>query len=186
MMSDDLSGPLGRTMATKVPGLCAVRALLAGSLMMIPFAQAESLASFPDSLEEWVLVKESMIPGKDVVVPDSVSLFLQDTIRTYNWINNGDGTRLNIYVPKEKLDAYRTHGPYEDGPTAVGIYEESDIIFVTEHLMGEPIYGVYDRQGRDISHTHPTLSVEACVRCHYDNADICRNGTCATPIIDAF
>lgn len=154
--------------------------LLSNSLL------AESIASFPKNLRDWILVKESVIPGKDVVLPPETPLFLQDTVKTYNWINDGKGTKLNIYVPKEKLEAYKNHGPYEDGPTAVGIYEDSNIIFVTEHIAGEPVYGTYDRKGNDISDTHPSFQTKVCNRCHHSNRDICINGTCATPIIDIF
>jgi hypothetical protein len=163
-----------------------IRCILLSFLLYPLLSWGESIASFPDSLEDWVLVKESIIPGKDVILPEGTSLFLQETVKTYNWINNGNGTKLNIYVPKEKLQAYRTHGPYKDGPTAVGIYEDSDIIFVTEHIAGEPIYGTFDRKGNDISNTHPTFNTEICIRCHHANQDICTNGTCATPIIDVF
>ena len=149
-------------------------------------AFAESIASFPHDLKDWILVKESFIPGKDVELPEDTPLFLQQTVKTYNWINNGRGSKLNIFVPQKKLASYQTHGPYEDGPTAVGIYEDSDIIFVTEHIAGEPIYGTFDRTGTDISDLHPTFGVEICIQCHVNNSAICINGTCATPIIDLF
>jgi len=149
-------------------------------------SSAESIASFPKDLNSWVLVKESIIPGKDVILPDDTPLFLQETVKTYNWINDGKGTKLNIYIPKAKLNLYKNHGPYPDGPTAVGIYEDSDIVFVTEHIAGEPIYGTYDRNGKDISDTHPSFKVEICSQCHLANSSICQNGTCATPIIDIF
>ncbi len=55
----------------------------------------------------------------------------------YNWINNGEGTKLNIFVPKEKIEQYKNHGSYTDGVTAVAIYEDQDIVFVTEHIEGE-------------------------------------------------
>ena len=147
---------------------------------------AESIASFPNDLKNWILVKESIIPGKGVELPKETPLFLQNTVKTYNWINNGQGTKLNIYVPKEKLEAYKSHGPYEDGATAVGIYEDSNIIFVTEHIAGEAIYGTYNRKGEDISDTHATFGVNICIQCHTENTDICINGTCAVPIIDIF
>ncbi len=147
---------------------------------------AESIASYPINLESWILVKESIIPGKDVELPEETPLFLQNTVKTYNWINSGQGTKLNIFVPKKKLEAYKSHGPYEDGPTAVGIYEDSNIVFVTEHIAGEAIYGTYNRKGEDISDTHPSFRVGICIQCHTENKDICINGTCATPIIDVF
>ncbi|MDB2705587.1 hypothetical protein N9Y67_03510 [Pseudomonadota bacterium] len=147
---------------------------------------AESIASFPAGLENWILVKESIIPGKDVELPKETPLFLQNTVKIYNWINGGKGTKLNTYVPKDKLEAFINHGPYDDGPTAVGIFEDSDIIFVTEHLIGEPIYGTYNRKGEDISDTHPTFNTNICIQCHTQNKDICTNGTCFAPIIDIF
>lgn len=156
-------------------------------LLVVPsLSFGESVASFPEKLDEWILVKESIIPGKNVTLPEGTSLFLQETVKMYNWINGGKGTKLNIYVPMEKIEAYKTHGPYEDGPTAAGIYEDSDVIFITEHVLGEPIYGTYDRNGNDISGSHPSFNVEACIRCHASNRDICINGTCGTPIIDVF
>lgn len=147
---------------------------------------AESIASFPKDLEDWLLVKESVIPGKNVQLPESTPLLLQETVKTYNWVNEGKGTKLNIFVPKDKLDAYKAHGPYSDGATAVGVYEDIDVIFVTEHLAGEAIYGVYDRAGKDVSHTHPTFAIDVCIQCHTANSATCRGGTCATPIIEVF
>lgn len=95
---------------------------------------ATSQASFPKNIKSMVLVKQSVIPGKDVVLPKETPLFLQETVSMYNWINNGKGTKLNIFIPKNKLKAYSNHGPYADGVTAVAIYEDQNIIFVTEHL----------------------------------------------------
>lgn len=148
----------------------------------------DSLAEYVKSLnyKNMVLVKESMIPGKDVILPKETPLFLQETVSMYNWINEGKGTKLNIYIPKDKVELYKTHGPYPDGLTAIAIYEDQDIVFVTEHFQGEPMYGTFDREGNDISNTHPSLNVNACYKCHEGYSDICINGTCATPIIDIF
>ncbi|MEF1339623.1 hypothetical protein REH81_23080 [Vibrio rotiferianus] len=147
---------------------------------------AGSLASFPENLDKLVLVKQSVIPGRDVVLPPDTPTFVQETVKMYNWTNQGKGTNLSIYVPKHKVDAYKKHGPYSDGLTAVAVYEEENIIFVTEHLAGEVLYGSYDRQGNDISDRHPSLRIETCYRCHNGYKDICINGTCAVPIIDVF
>lgn len=149
-------------------------------------ANTFSLAHYIKNLDDLVLVKESMIPGKDVVLPKQTPLFLQETVALYNWINEGKGTKLNIYVPKDKVELYKTHGPYPDGLTAIAIYEDQDIVFVTEHYEGEPLYGTYDISGKDISMTHPSLSRETCYKCHEGYSDICINGTCATPVIDIF
>jgi hypothetical protein len=147
---------------------------------------AGSLADHIKNLKNMVLVKESMIPGKDVVLPKETPLFVQQTVSMYNWINDGKGTKLNIYVPKDKVELYKIHGPYPDGLTAIAIYEDQGIVFVTEHYEGEPIYGTFDRDGNDISKSHPSLNVATCYKCHEDYADICVNGTCSVPVIDVF
>jgi hypothetical protein len=147
---------------------------------------ASSVSEHIKSLNDMVLVKESMIPGKDVVLPKDTPLFLQQTVSMYNWINNGKGTKLNIYVPKDKVELYKNHGPYPNGLTAIAIYEDQGIVFVTEHYEGEAIYGTYDREGNDISQTHPSLNVGTCYKCHEGYSDICINGTCAVPVIDIF
>ena len=147
---------------------------------------ANSLADYIKNLKDMVLVKESMIPGKEVVLPKETPLFVQQTVSMYNWINDGKGTKLNIYVPKDKVELYKTHGPYPDGLTAIAIYEDQGIVFVTEHYEGEPIYRTFDRDGNDISKSHPSLNVATCYKCHEDYADICINGTCSVPVIDVF
>ena len=152
-----------------------VGVLLSGS------AAAESVASFPADWRSWVLVKETVIPDAETPIPDGIPPLYVETIKTYNWINDGQGTRLHIYVNPAALAAYRTHGPYADGPTAVGVYEDAGIVFVTEHLMGEPLYGTYDLSGNDISATHPTFATEVCGRCHQGYSEICIGGTCAVP-----
>ncbi len=155
-------------------------------ILHIPVSIADSLATFPKNIDKMLLVKQSVIPGNDVVLPDDTPLFLQETVKMYNWINNGKGTKLNIFVPKNKLNEYKKHGPYSDGITAVAIYEDQDIIFVTEHIAGQPLYGTYNRQGKDLSNSHPSFKTDICYQCHEGYSDICTNGTCAVPIIDIF
>ncbi|OHY95690.1 hypothetical protein [Vibrio rotiferianus] len=163
-----------------------MRHVLYSMLLVSSSVYASSMASFPNNWEDYVLVKRSIIPASDVVLPPETPTFIQQTVKTYNWTNGGKGTNLSIYVPQKKLEAYKAHGPYTDGITAVAVYEESNIIFVTEHLAGETLYGSFDREGNDISAQHPSLNIEACYRCHNGYEDICINGTCSVPIIDVF
>ncbi|EGA69489.1 hypothetical protein VISI1226_18291 [Vibrio sinaloensis DSM 21326] len=144
-------------------------------------AYADSLASYPEDWREWPIVKESMNLPADTILPEDASLFMQESVRAYSWINNGQGSPLTIRVNPAKLNQYQQHGPYTDGPTAVAISEVQGIVWVTEHIGGEAIYGSYDRQGKDISHTHPTLKPSFCHSCHTTYKDICINGTCANP-----
>ena len=155
-------------------------------LLSTTTASAESIASYPADWPTWPVVKESMVPAADVVLPPDTPLFIQETVKAYNWINDGKGTKLTIHVHPDKLEQFKTHGPYSDGPTAVGVYESPDVVFVTEHLAGEPLYGTYDSHGQDISDTHEEFKPQFCTRCDDAYKDICINGTCATPVIDLF
>ncbi|RKF18819.1 hypothetical protein DBZ36_10530 [Alginatibacterium sediminis] len=149
-------------------------------------AFAASIASYPADWRDWPVVGESMVPGRDVVLPEETPLFIQEAVAAYNWINDGQGTKLTTHVHPDKIEQYKTHGPYSDGITVVGVYEKPGVVFVTEHLSGKPIYGTYDVNGKDISSTHPTFEPQYCESCHNTYQDICINGTCSVPVIDLF
>lgn len=156
------------------------------SLLIAGQAIAESLASYPKDWPQWPVVKESMNLPADTVLPPDASLFIQESVAAYSWINNGEGSPLTIRVNPKKLEQYKTHGPYSDGATAVAVSEVEGIVWVTEHIGGEALYGSYDRNGNDISHTHPTLQASFCQNCHTTYKDICVNGTCAEPVLQMY
>lgn len=154
-------------------------------LIVLP-VKAESIASFPKDFLDWPVVKESASLPADAVLPPDTSLFIQESVRAYSWINNGLGSPLTIRVNPNKLAEYQTHGPYSDGPTAVAVSEAQGIVWVTEHIGGEAVYGSYNRQGEDISHQHPTLQPTFCQSCHTTYKDICINGTCTEPVLEMY
>ena len=147
---------------------------------------AESVASYPEGWEAWPIVKESMTLPADTVLPPDTSLFIQESVKAYNWINDGRGSALTIRVHPDKLEQYQSHGPYTDGPTVVAVSEVDGIIWVTEHIAGIAIYGSYNRKGEDVSEMHPTLDPDFCHGCHNSYQDICINGTCAEPVLEIF
>lgn len=151
-------------------------------LLLASASFAGSEASYPSDWRSWVLVKETVIPSADTPIPDGVPPLFVDTIKSYNWVNDGKGTRLDIYVNPRALEAYKTHGPYADGPTAVGVFADVGIVFVTEHLLGRPVYGSYDVHGKDLSDTNPSFSSQVCRNCHTGYSEICKGGTCALPM----
>lgn len=126
---------------------------------------AVSVASYPQDWRSWPIANVSMVPGKDVVLPADTPLFIQEAVAAYNWINDGKGTKLTTYVHPDKVAQYASHGPYSDGVTVVGVYETPGVVFVTEHIAGQAIYGTYDTNGQDISALHPTFEPEFCGRC---------------------
>nr|WP_139122360.1 hypothetical protein [Veronia pacifica] len=159
-------------------------------LLLPPFlnqsSHAESIASYPEGWESWPVVKESQTLPADTVLPPDASLFTQEAVEAYSWINDGQGSPLTIRVNPEKLEAYKKHGPYSDGPTAVAVSEIPGFIWVTEHLAGMPVYGSYNRKGEDISGIHPTLDPDFCDKCHTTYQEICRNGTCTNLVLETY
>ncbi|WP_204244001.1 hypothetical protein [Vibrio galatheae] len=156
------------------------------ALSVVGNVYAESDASYPEGWESWPVVKESMNLPADTVLPPDTSLFIQESVRAYAWINEGRGSPLTIRVNPNKLEQYKTHGPYTDGPTVVAVSEVEGIIWVTEHIGGLALYGSYDRQGQDISSRHPSLEPSFCASCHTTYKDICINGTCAEPVLATY
>lgn len=148
-------------------------------LLLSTSLKAESIASYPVGWEFWPIVKETIIYPENSDLPVETTLFAQETFRAYSWINDGQGSSLTIRVHPAKIKQYLHRGPYSDGPTVVAISEEADMIRVTEHIAGEPIYGSYNHKGEDISHTHPTLKPGYCNSCHTSYKDICRDGVCS-------
>ena len=142
---------------------------------------AASLASYPEDWREWPVIKVGKVYPADTRLPEDASLFLQESVYSYTWINNGQGSPLVIRVHPDKVEQYKTHGPYSDGVTVVAVAELGNIIWVTEHISGVPIYGSYDLNGKDVSSEHPSLDPTFCHNCHNTYKDACMNGTCYTP-----
>lgn len=159
-----------------------------GLLAIAPWSQliAESIASFPKGWESWPVVNETVSLPADTVLPPGTSMFIQESVKAYTWINNGQGSPLTIYVHPDKLEQYKTHGPYSDGPTAVAYLHAEQIVWVTEHVGGMPVYGSYDPMGNDVSSRHPSLEANFCDSCHSTYEDICVNGTCGEPVLEVF
>lgn len=148
-------------------------------------AVAQSDASYPDDWKSWTLVKETVIPDASTPLPPEIPPLFVDTIKTYNWINDGKGTQLDIYVNPVAMDAWKARGPFPDGGTAVGVFKDVGIVFVTEHIVGQPIYGCYSVDGKDVSKSHPSFDTMVCGGCHVGYRDTCKGGICTGPVDEA-
>lgn len=165
-------------------GMCQRIGLLMVSFFIVNSSLAASMASFPEGWQSWPVVKRSKVYSADTKLPEDAPLFVQESVYSYTWINEGKGSPLTIRVHPDKLEQFKTHGPYTDGVTVIAVAEFADIIWVTEHIGGYPIYGSYSFTGKDVSDSHPALDPDFCHRCHYTYKDICVNGTCSTPELD--
>ena len=153
-----------------------------GSILVIALsytAQGASNAAFPKGWETWPVAKSGVIPSNKSAIPANVPAIVQDTIKTYNWVQDGKGSAYNVRInPAQKLANSSGKG-YGDGATAVLELTDIKVLLVTEHLLGEPQYGVYSYDGKDLSGIHPSLNPRTCTTCHTGYEDACRHGICS-------
>ncbi|HFC52904.1 MAG TPA: hypothetical protein ENJ43_00540 [Gammaproteobacteria bacterium] len=143
-------------------------------------AYAASDAEFPKGWESWPVVGSGAIPDNKSPIPDGLPEIVKETVKTYNWIQDGKGSKYNVRVNPAHKDAYiKRHGGYPDGPTAVLELTDIKALLVTEHLLGEPQYGAYSFDGKDISEAHPSLAPKTCTTCHSGYGEACVTGVCS-------
>ncbi|HHS83659.1 MAG TPA: hypothetical protein ENK38_01880 [Gammaproteobacteria bacterium] len=148
--------------------------------VMAMAAQAGSDAEFPKGWESWPVLSSAAIPDNQSAIPDGLPAIVKETIKTYNWVQDGKGSKYNVRVNPAHMDAYKTRtGDYPDGPTAVLELTDIKALLVTEHLLGEPQYGAYSYDGKDLADAHPSLSPKACVACHTGYGEACVTGICS-------
>ncbi len=136
---------------------------------------AESDASFPEGWQSWQILKSGAIPPNSQAIPENLPPIVAETFKTYNWVNNGTGLQYEVLFQPNKKNQYPE---YTDGGTAVLHLIDIEALFVTEHFLGEPIYGVYNYDGEDISNAHPSLDTQRCIACHTGYGESCVNGIC--------
>jgi hypothetical protein len=143
-------------------------------------ASAASDALYPEGWQNWPVVGTGTILGQSTPVPASAPVIVRETVQTYNWINDGKGSAYNVRINPAQMDAYKAgKGKFADGPT--GVLELVDIkaLLVTDSLLGEPLYGAFTFDGKDISGAHPSLELGACKTCHTGYNDYCVSGICS-------
>lgn len=140
---------------------------------------AESAAVFPKGWDTWPITHSGAIPGNKTKIPTDLPAIVKETFKTYNWIQDGKGSAYNVRVNPRQRNAQRSGKSYEDGPSAVLELTDIKVLLVTEHLLGEPQYGVFSYDGKDLSAAHPSLDPKACNNCHSGYKEICRDGICS-------
>lgn len=142
-------------------------------------ALAASDAEFPKDWEKWTVVKEGTIPDNKAALPADLPSIVRETVKTYNWVNDGKGTSYKVRINPAALANYKKRGPYDNAVTAVLDLTNIKVLFVTEHLAGQATYGVYDYGGKDMAGAHPSLALTVCQTCHTGFEDVCKTGVCS-------
>ncbi len=151
---------------------------LAALLSVLLLASANSLAAsdavYPEGWEGWPITSKGVIPPNSEAIPAGIPAIVQETIKTYNWINEGKGSPYYLrFNPAQKT------GSYSDQSTAVLELTDIGVILVTEHFLGEPVYGTFSSDGKDITSAHPSLAPKVCLNCHSGYGEACIAGVCS-------
>lgn len=158
-------------MITSTPLLRLAVALTAA--LLLPAAHAASDAEFPTGWDQWPIHHSGGIPDNQTPISGDLPPIVQETFKTYNWVQDGKGSAYNVRInPSQKA------GAYEDASTAVLELTDIKVLLVTEHLAGEPQYGAYSYDGADLSDAHPSLAPQACDTCHSGYGEACITGVC--------
>lgn len=156
------------------------KALIAAFIAIaVTTVHAKSDATFPKEWQSWPVTHSGAIPGNKKKISSSLPPIVQATFKTYNWIQDGKGSPYNVRVNPKQRDAQRTGKSYNDGPSAVLELTAIKVLLVTEHLLGQPQYGVYTYDGKDITTAHPSLNPKTCNTCHTGYKEACRDGICS-------
>lgn len=136
---------------------------------------AASDAPLPKDWQSWPIHHSGAIPSNKVAISAELPPIVRETFKAYNWVRDGQGSAYNVRINPAKSPAT---GKYADGPTAVLELTDIKVVFVTEHLLGEPQYGAWTFDGKDMSGAHPSLAPKACTTCHTGYGEACVTGIC--------
>ncbi len=155
-----------------------VLVLLAG-LCSVTSARAGSDAQLPGDWQSWPIHHSGQILANKTAIPETLPPIVRETMKAYNWINDGKGSAYNVRINPAKLPSVKDgKGKFADGPTSVLELTDIKAVFVTEHLLGDPQYGAWSFDGKDLSAAHPSLAPKFCATCHSGYGEACVAGSC--------
>jgi len=162
------------------PSVAAPLLVIITLIFSAGYSNAGSQALFPKGWDKWPVSKMGKIPGAKTPIDASLPPIVQATFKTYNWVQDGKGSAYNVrFNPAQEKAIAEGKGNIADGPTAVLDLTDIKVILVTEHLMGEPQYGAFSYDGKDISGAHPSLDPKVCTSCHSGYGEACKHGVCS-------
>lgn len=141
-------------------------------------AYAASDAPLPKDWQSWPIHHSGQITSNKTAIPADLPPIVRETLKTYNWVHDGKGTAYNVRVNPAKAGIAKAKGKYADGPTAVLELVDIKAVFVTDHLLGDPQYGAWSFDGKDLADAHPSLAPKVCTTCHSGYGEACFSGIC--------
>lgn len=138
---------------------------------------ASSDVEFPAGWEDWPIISTGVIPGSEEPVSRDLPKIIQETYKTYNWINDGKGSVYNVRVHPDKMEEVMSDTKdFSDGVVAIIEFTEIKVFFVTEILLGDALYGIYTFDGTDMEGAHESLKKKTCIICHTSYVDFFESG----------
>lgn len=148
-------------------------------------AFAGSETAFPSDWQSWhsantTLSQIGALPGCDADVSALPPIY-QETVETYCNVRPGGPGAVAILVKPSVLDHYKDRsGNYPNGSNLILHLKDMQVLFVTGHIDGQAVYGVFKEDGTDVTDTKPdsALGPNACRVCHSGYQAFCSGGQC--------
>lgn len=120
------------------------------------------------------------LPGCDADVSSLPEIYIE-TVITYCDVKEGGPGKVASLVNPAAADVFKNRtGKFPDGANLALHLIDLKVIFLTAHEGGNPIYGVFTEEGKNITAATGPLSASTCVACHSGYSGFCFHGQCAT------
>lgn len=142
-----------------------------------------SEVAFPKDWSSWTsvatpLTKIGAIPGCDADVSALPPIY-QETVATYCNVKPGGPGKVEILVRPSDMAAYKArNGKFPDGPSMILHLKDMKVLMVTGYKGGQPQYGTFSEDGKDMTAPKGGLASDTCRTCHSGFTAFCVNGQC--------
>ena len=157
----------------------AIGALVVLFTLLTPNVWGFSEADYPDGWAKWPILAEGIVTPKNVPIPKGIKEVKKEFFKVYAWLNKGRGEKYRIRQRPNSKVKVDNELEYKDGPNVVLELMDSKMIFVTEHISNDPVYGIFTTKGDDIEGRTKALSLEFCEACHGWYQEQCPAGVCS-------
>ena len=160
--------------------------LLLLSFFISATIQAASMTPFPEGWKSWVKVKTPLGTIGGAIPSCSTDLsklklppIYAKTVEMYCGVKKDGAGKIDIYVKPSELKAFTARtGKYSEGTVFIMHLVDLKVLFVTGYKGGNPVYGVYTEDKKDVEGSSPGLGTNDCIQCHTGFKSFCLNGMC--------
>ena len=160
--------------------------LLLLSLFISATAYSASMTPFPEGWKSWTKVRTPLATIGGAVPSCSTDLsklklppIYVKTVETYCGVKKDGAGKIDIYIKPSEMESFKSRsGKFSEGTVMIMHLVDLKVLFVTGYKGGNPVYGVYTEDKKDVEGSSPGLSTNDCIQCHTGFKSFCINGLC--------